>query len=172
MRRREAVVVLGGLAAWPLAAGAQQATRVARLGILMGIADDAEGHVRLAALYDALHELGWIKGKNLEIDEHWGAGNETRRFPSKFVRRSATHGRNIASLRAGQPRAQMHTTRGPSLSPRVMKGGRHRRAVYLVGSKVMSWLEYNRNWMLVVGVIIVLLIIAWVSSQYYHPAPR
>jgi predicted negative regulator of RcsB-dependent stress response len=36
----------------------------------------------------------------------------------------------------------------------------------------MSWWEYNRNWMLVVAVIIVLLIIAWVASQSYHPAPR
>lgn len=36
----------------------------------------------------------------------------------------------------------------------------------------MSWWEYNRNWMLVVGLIIVLLIIAWVAGQNYHPAPR
>jgi putative ABC transport system substrate-binding protein len=42
----------------------------------MGIADDAEGRLRLAALYKALHELGWVKDKNLEVEEHWGAGNE------------------------------------------------------------------------------------------------
>jgi putative ABC transport system substrate-binding protein len=53
-------------AAWPLAARAQQADRVRRIGVLMNFEqDDPESQARLAALRRALQELGWVEGRNV-----------------------------------------------------------------------------------------------------------
>ena len=70
MKRREFITLVGGAAAaWPLAARAQQADRMRRIGVLMGIADDAEGQVRVKGLQQGLQELGWIEGRNVRIDD-------------------------------------------------------------------------------------------------------
>ena len=59
IRRREFVTLLGGAAAWPLAAHAQQYGRVRRIGVLMNLAaDDPESQARLTVFRQALHELG------------------------------------------------------------------------------------------------------------------
>jgi len=50
VNRRELITLLGGAAAWPLAARAQQTERVRRIGLLMGVADDREGQARVTAL--------------------------------------------------------------------------------------------------------------------------
>jgi len=69
MKRRGFITLLGGAAvAWPLAARAQQGERMRRIGVLMGVADDAEGQVRVKALQQGLQELGWIEGRNVRID--------------------------------------------------------------------------------------------------------
>ena len=59
MRRREFITLLGGAAAWPLAARAQQPERVRRLAIMMLTADDADGQARITALRERLEKLGW-----------------------------------------------------------------------------------------------------------------
>src|SRR6478752_1795676 len=76
-RRREFITLLGGAAAaWPLAARAQQAERVRRIGIFMNLAsDDAEGQSRNAAFLQGLQELGWSVGRNVRIDYRWGGHN-------------------------------------------------------------------------------------------------
>jgi putative tryptophan/tyrosine transport system substrate-binding protein len=74
MRRRDFVTLIGGAAAWPLAARAQQADRVRRIGVLMnGAADDAQANV--VTFLKAMQQLGWIDGRNVRIEFRWGAGN-------------------------------------------------------------------------------------------------
>jgi putative ABC transport system substrate-binding protein len=86
MRRREFITVLGGAAAWPLAARAQQPGQVRRIGVLMyWPADDEEGQVRLAAFTEALKQLGWIDGENLRIDARWAKADDIRRHAAELV---------------------------------------------------------------------------------------
>ena len=71
--RRELLVALGGaVAAWPLAAHAQQSERLRRIGVLMHLgADDPEGQRRVAAFLQGLQEVGWEIGRNVDIDVRW-----------------------------------------------------------------------------------------------------
>jgi len=76
MRRREFIAGLGGAAAMPLAARAQQAGRVRRIAVLVGFAEtDPESTSHFAALRQALDRLGWKEGVNLRIDVRFGAGD-------------------------------------------------------------------------------------------------
>ena len=79
MRRREFIKVIAGSATtWPLAARAQQAQRMRRIGVLMGLAaTDAEGQARFAAFLQGLQEFGWAIGRNVIIDIRWSTGNNT-----------------------------------------------------------------------------------------------
>src|SRR6266478_7696035 len=79
MRRRKFIALLGGAAAWPLTAHAQQSDRLRRIAVLMNNAeDDPEGLARAAAFRQGLQALGWTEGKNLRIDWHWTAGDVGR----------------------------------------------------------------------------------------------
>src|SRR5215831_2441978 len=72
--RRELLAALGGAAAWPLAARAQQGERVRRIGVLMNlVADDPEASARVTALAQGLQQLGWTVGRNVRMDYRWGA---------------------------------------------------------------------------------------------------
>ena len=76
MKRRDFITLLGGAAAWPLAARAQQRERMRRIGVLLNLgSDDQEGQTRNAAFLQALQELGWTVGRNIRIDYRWGAGS-------------------------------------------------------------------------------------------------
>ena len=78
MKRREFIKVLGGAAAaWPAAARAQQTERVRRLGFL-GAATSSVGAPWLSALVQRLGELGWLEGRNLQIDVRWAEGRNDR----------------------------------------------------------------------------------------------
>src|SRR5215468_6780141 len=69
MRRRDFIALLGGAAAWPLAARAQQPDRARRIGILMTIAaNDPESQARIVAFAQSLQALGWTDGRNARID--------------------------------------------------------------------------------------------------------
>ena len=79
IRRREFIMLLGGAAAWPLAAGAQQPQKMRRIGVLINTAaDDPEGQSRVAAFLQGLQELGWTDGRNVRIDTRWVAGDAAR----------------------------------------------------------------------------------------------
>jgi putative ABC transport system substrate-binding protein len=77
MNRRSVITLLGGAAAWPLAARAQHAERVRRLGFL-GAATSSVGGPWLSALVQRLGELGWIDGRNLQINVRWAEGRNDR----------------------------------------------------------------------------------------------
>jgi putative ABC transport system substrate-binding protein len=79
VRRRQFITLLGGAAAWPLAASAQQGERVRRIGILMIVAEaDPQAHADRAAFIKELQRLGWREGQNIRIDYRWAAGDASR----------------------------------------------------------------------------------------------
>jgi putative ABC transport system substrate-binding protein len=80
MRRREFISALGGAAAWPLAARAQQRDRVRRIGVLMGWDEnDPVGTTYVSTFTQALVDLGWTDGRNVRMDLRWG-GTDTNRL--------------------------------------------------------------------------------------------
>jgi len=86
MRRRDFITLLGGAAAWPLAARAQQAERRRLIGVLMYVpADDPEGQARLAALAQSLKQLGWSDDRNLQIDTRWANADDIRRHAAELA---------------------------------------------------------------------------------------
>lgn len=79
MRRRRFLGVLGGAAAWPVAARAQQADRVRRVGLLSPFSEnDPETLARLAAFQQRLQDLGWTEGRNIQIEYRFSGGNTER----------------------------------------------------------------------------------------------
>jgi putative ABC transport system substrate-binding protein len=79
VKRRDFLTLLGGAAAWPLAARAQQSGRMRRIGILMTYAaDDPAGQARLLAFAQELAQSGWIDGRNVRIDVRWGGVDPER----------------------------------------------------------------------------------------------
>ena len=90
MRRREFIKVIAGLVAvtWPLAARAQQPERMRRIGMLINTAADyPEGQARVAVFVQTLQSLGWISGRNVQIDIRWGAADaaSSRRYAAEMV---------------------------------------------------------------------------------------
>jgi putative ABC transport system substrate-binding protein len=76
LKRREFISVLGGAAAWPLAAHSQQGERMRHIGVLLAAAaDDAEVQARMASFQQGLAQLGWTDGRNLRIDMRWATTN-------------------------------------------------------------------------------------------------
>ena len=79
MKRRDFIKLLGGVAAWPLTARAQQGERMRRIGVLMSRASgDPEGQKQAAALQQGLEELRWSSPRNIEIEFRWWAGDPVR----------------------------------------------------------------------------------------------
>jgi putative ABC transport system substrate-binding protein len=88
MRRRDFITLIGGAAAWPLAAGAQQPERMRRIGVLGAlIADDPEVHPRIGALLQGLQQLGWTVGRNVQVEYRWagGSADDIRKYAAELV---------------------------------------------------------------------------------------
>jgi putative tryptophan/tyrosine transport system substrate-binding protein len=87
--RRKFITLLGGAAAaWPISARAQQAgEHMRRVGVLMSVANGPEGQARLAAFLNGLRQAGWIEGRNVRIDQRWGAGDpeRARKYAAELV---------------------------------------------------------------------------------------
>jgi putative tryptophan/tyrosine transport system substrate-binding protein len=79
IQRRDFVTLLGGAAAWPLVARAQQLDQIRRAGVLFPMAEtDPQGQASIKAFRDALGELGWTEGRNLQIAWRWAGGDIVR----------------------------------------------------------------------------------------------
>jgi ABC-type uncharacterized transport system substrate-binding protein len=85
MKRREFITLLGGAAAWPLTARAQQGERVRRVGAILG--STGTGRSDVAAFQQALQQLGWIDGRNVRMDYRFGSGNaaDVRRYTAELI---------------------------------------------------------------------------------------
>ncbi len=109
IHRREFVTLLGGAAAagWPAAAGAQQAERMRRIGILLpAAADDLDFQARVGAFLQALAQWGWTASRNVRIDARWATANATE------IRR---HAAELAALAPDVILAHGSSTVGPLL---------------------------------------------------------
>jgi putative ABC transport system substrate-binding protein len=86
MKRREFITLLGGAAAWPLAARAQQAAKLPTIGYLGAVSPSAESQ-RVAAFMQRLRELGWIESRNVTIEYRYAEGRSERfaEFAAEFV---------------------------------------------------------------------------------------
>ena len=88
MKRRTFIAGLGSAAAWPLAARAQQPDRMRRIGVLQTYArDDPNALARLAAFEQGLQELGWIVGRDIQIDYRFGGTDPDlyRKYAAELV---------------------------------------------------------------------------------------
>jgi len=88
IRRRDFITLLGGAAAWPVAARAQSDGRVRRIGVLMGWSEnDPESQSWLAVFVQGLAQLDWVESRNLRIDVRWANGevNRARTFANELV---------------------------------------------------------------------------------------
>ena len=89
MRRREFITGLGGaVAAWPLAARAQQPNRARRIGVLLPAdADDLEFQAWVGAFLQGLGQSGWIIGRNVRIETRWAGAkaDDIRRHAAELI---------------------------------------------------------------------------------------
>jgi putative ABC transport system substrate-binding protein len=91
MNRRDFIALLGGAAAWPLAARAQQAERARRIGVLIGRDEnDPVAKTFVSAFTQALGDLGWTDGRNARIDFWWWGED---------INRLRAHARELVGLR-------------------------------------------------------------------------
>src|SRR5262249_40857835 len=86
-QRREFITLLGGAAAWPLAATAQQASKLPTIGFL-GANTASTQRMSTDAFVQRLHQLGWIESRTVAIEYRWGEGRDERfaEIAAEFVR--------------------------------------------------------------------------------------
>src|SRR5262252_8744913 len=110
MRPREFITLVGGVAAWPVAAHAQQGELVRRIGVLMGFAEsDSRSHAHMAAFRDGLQKLGWTKSRRNDSrrsSSHWDQAPITAEW--RASRRPGTGQQRRARRRGVQSRAQAY----------------------------------------------------------------
>jgi putative tryptophan/tyrosine transport system substrate-binding protein len=122
LKRREFITLLGGAAAWPLAARAQQAAKLPTIGYLGG-----GGPITQRAWVDAfvqrLRELGWIEGRTVVIEYRWGEGRPERyaELAAEFVQRK------VDVILAGATEAAVAAKQATSVIPIIFPaaGGHH-----------------------------------------------
>jgi len=106
MKRREFITLLGGAVAWPLAASAQQTSKLPTIGFLSPTAASVESQ-RVAGFVQRLRELGWIEGRTVAIKVRWAEGRSERAadIVAAFVRQKVdviVFGGSVSILAAKQ----------------------------------------------------------------------
>jgi putative ABC transport system substrate-binding protein len=77
MRRRDFISLLGSAVTWPLAARAQQSTKLPTVGLL-GASTLSAWSPWVAAFVQRLRELGWTEGRTIAIEYRWAEGRTER----------------------------------------------------------------------------------------------
>jgi len=86
MKRREFITLLGGAAAWPLKASAQQPAGMRHIGMLMAYAErDREGQTFVATFREALAKQGWVEGRSVQIDVRWAPASSNAESRLRFA---------------------------------------------------------------------------------------
>jgi putative ABC transport system substrate-binding protein len=87
LKRREFITLLGGAAAWPMAARGQQPGGLRRIGVLMGLSgSDPESSRRLTAFRQGLQDLGWTDGRNVLVDVRWATDADgLRQYAAELI---------------------------------------------------------------------------------------
>jgi len=88
VKRREFITLLGGAAVWPVTARAQHGERVRRVGVLLNVsAGDPDRQANVATFVQALRQLGWVDGRNIQIETRWSGGDPAanRRHAEQLV---------------------------------------------------------------------------------------
>jgi hypothetical protein len=115
MRRREFITLLGGAAAWPLAARAQQRAKVAHIGYL-GLVSASWHTPRITAFRAGLRDLGYAEGKDFVIEFRWAEGryDQLPALAAELVRLNVdvivTHPRCPAPLRPSRRRQRSRSS--------------------------------------------------------------
>src|SRR5262249_44836982 len=142
--RRELLAALGGAAAWPLAAHAQQGERTRRIGVLIQVAEgDPQARIEVATFLRGLQDLGWSEGRNLRIDTRWGGGGSERirKYAAELVAIApggilAPGGRGRGRVGKGEPHRanrvrECHRSGRPRLCRKPGTTSRERDWIYL-----------------------------------------
>jgi putative ABC transport system substrate-binding protein len=86
MKRREFIGLVGGAVAWPVVANAQQPEQMRRIGVLMGFAESDHGaQSGVAGFREELRKLGWMEGRNINIDTRWATAESMQAFAKELV---------------------------------------------------------------------------------------
>src|SRR5215468_5170799 len=103
IQRRQFITLLGGTAAWPFAARAQQGERMRRVGVLLGgVETDQEFQTRMAAFREELQRLGWIEGRNALIEIRYGLAGDAQALRRQVAELVAT-APDVILAAAGSP---------------------------------------------------------------------
>jgi putative ABC transport system substrate-binding protein len=79
MRRRDFILLLGGVAAWPITTRAEQPDRPRRIGVLMtSLESDPGGQARIAAFLQGMQQIGWTDRSNIRFDIRWAGGDSAK----------------------------------------------------------------------------------------------
>jgi putative ABC transport system substrate-binding protein len=136
LRRREFIAAFGGAAAWPLAARAQQGGRMRRIGALMSIDEnDPLAKSEVSAFTQALADLGWTDGRNVQMHLCWAGpdNNRIRAFAQELVSLRV----DIILTSSTPPTvAGQRETRDPD---RLCEGGRSRRQRHRRAARPPRW---------------------------------
>ena len=103
LRRRQFITLIGGAAAWPLAARAQQPAKLPTIGVL-GSGTAATQSQWTGAFVQRLRELGWSEGRDVATEYRWAEGrNERAAIAAEFVRLKvdvSSSSRSVAAMGA------------------------------------------------------------------------